>query len=175
MKDFVLGYEVATAPEGTRDANLSSEAVELPSSDKEDGQLNALKAQKLDAFKTDNSEAINFDEVFKKLTVKIMNNVGKFGRALKEDKIIKVLNQSGIMKEIGLEHKIKNFYQISKEIQMKDFILKDKTKISLGKTVNDAQVLQTIFSVSNATMKKELKRLPYEELQMLVEIEKNYL
>ncbi|AGY41645.1 putative c-terminal truncated transmembrane protein [Mesoplasma florum W37] len=101
-----------------------------------------------------------------------VTDIGKIGRALKEDKLLKLVNQSGILKEIGIEGQIKNFYQLSNQLALKDVILKDQTKIAFGKTVTDAQILASIFQVSNASMKKEIKSLTYEQLKSYLEIQR---
>ncbi|ATZ18293.1 hypothetical protein EMELA_v1c08060 [Mesoplasma melaleucae] len=101
-----------------------------------------------------------------------VTDLGKIGRSLKEDKLLKLVNQSGILQEIGIEGQIKNFYQLSNQLVLKDVILKDNTKIAFGKVVTDAQLLSSIFQVSNASMKKELKSLTYEQLKNYLEIQR---
>jgi len=100
-----------------------------------------------------------------------VTDLGKIGRGFKSDKLIKLINEAHLFKEIGFDEELKNFYKLKQFFQMKDVILKDQTKIAFEKVTDDV-IFQTIFKISDSAMKKELKSLSIDELRRYMEIQR---
>jgi len=100
-----------------------------------------------------------------------VTDLGKIGRGLKSDKLIKLINEAHLFKEIGFDEELKNFYKLKQFFQMKDVILKDQTKIAFEKVTDDV-IFQTVFKISDSAMKKELKSLSIDELRRYMEIQR---
>jgi len=101
-----------------------------------------------------------------------VTDLGKIGRGLKSDKLIKLINEAHLFKEIGFDEELKNFYQLKQFFKMKDVILKDNSKLIFKDVVSDELIFQSFFKVADAEMKKELKILNVDQLRRFLEMER---
>jgi len=101
-----------------------------------------------------------------------VTDLGKIGRGLKSDKLIKLINEAHLFKEIGFDEELKNFYQLKQFFKMKDVILKDNSKLIFKDVVSDELIFQSVFKVADAEMKKELKILNVDQLRRFLEMER---
>ncbi|ASP28239.1 hypothetical protein SCORR_v1c04670 [Spiroplasma corruscae] len=101
-----------------------------------------------------------------------ISDVGKFGRALKYDKLLKLVNEHELLSSLNITNKVKNFYQIKKFLTLKNIILKDKRVLSFATKITDIEILQSIMAISTAEMKKSIKQFSEKEIQALLDIQK---
>lgn len=100
------------------------------------------------------------------------NDFGKLGRGLKAQKIIKIANEQGIFKQLGISAKVKNFMQIRNKVALSEIITKNKVVIRFNKTVTDEQLPQTIASIADAELRKQLKNLSADSIRDLLALQK---
>lgn len=100
-----------------------------------------------------------------------VSDIGQFGRALKYDKLLKLTNQAKIYEKIGINSRLKNFYQLKQSVMYKD-ILVGKTKFAFKKEVTDIEILNLISNLVQPQTKKALKNLSLKEMNLYLDMQK---
>lgn len=101
-----------------------------------------------------------------------VTDIGRLGRGLKYDKLIKISNESKLFEKLGIQKRVKSFYGLKQELEMKDIILKGGKKLTFGKTISDIDIVQAIAITATATTRKEIKKFTQEQLTSFLKIQK---
>jgi hypothetical protein len=95
--------------------------------------------------------------------------VGRIGRALKADKIIKFANEMQYFEKLGIKGTVKNFAELRKILSYKDFIIHNKW-LRFNKKVANEDIISAIATLANAETIKTIKAMSQQQLQSLVRL-----
>ncbi|WP_114565180.1 hypothetical protein [Spiroplasma phoeniceum] len=70
-----------------------------------------------------------------------VNEFGKLGRGMRQQKLLNFANQEKIFQKMGLNFEIKNFWQAQQKLAMTDIITKNKVVLRFGKEVTENEIL----------------------------------
>jgi hypothetical protein len=98
-------------------------------------------------------------------------DIGRIGRGFKNQKLLKIAKELKLFDEAKIAEKIRNFYDLSKALSMKDIVV-GGTKLAFGRKIVESELIEAINSLATNAFKKELKTLTNDEVKLFLELQK---